>query len=285
MLNELSVFIEVVQAGSISAAARNLNTSIAKISRQLSVLENYFETPLLQRTSRGIVLLPEGEVIFERALNPISELKQLKSRSKLDSSRFKLIAPNNLLYSRLFESIVTLVETPQFNLDIKANNANVRLSQESFDLALRVGEQKDSSYYQKKLGSILVQPVYKVGEKKNRLIIPFRSHQSGAIDEQLTSQFEELCYIDDISVVRRLVESGAGVGMLPMTEIQQLCITHEFAYFEHSSPLFERPLYALWHGNSIPSGKCKLVINTILATIGQLPEFQGRSIPLPTSLQ
>lgn len=280
MLNELSVFIEVIQAGSISAAARNLNSSVSKISRQLSVLESHFETPLLQRTARGIILLPEGEVIYERALNPMSELKQLKSRSKLDSSRFKLIAPNNLLYSRLFESIFTLVETPRFNLDIKANNANVRLSQESFDLALRIGEQRDSSYYQKKLGSILVKLVYKVGIKKSRLIIPFRSHQAWSIDEQLSSQFKELCYIDDISVVRRLVESGAGVGMLPMTEIQQLSIADEFAYFEDSSPLFERPLYALWHGKAVPSSKCEFVINTILETVGQLPEFQGRSIPL-----
>lgn len=255
MLDELYTFIEVVRAGSINAAARSMNTNPARISRQLTALEDYLEQPLLQRTPRGIVVTNYGKIVFDKTASPVAQAIATMHQKQGVSQRFQLIAPNNLLYSALFSAIKTVIsQLDNITLDIHANNKNELLSQTNFDLALRVGEQKDSSYYQKRLGTIATALVAKTDyQSDDTLLLPFGEHQIGSIEPSLAASFSKVSHIDDISIVRRLVESGLGVGMLPMTEVSQLSNHSLYRYVETDTIMPKRPLYAMWHGKREPT--------------------------------
>jgi LysR family nitrogen assimilation transcriptional regulator len=84
-LESLRYFVAVVQAGSISSAARSLNLAQPALTKRIQQLEELYSAPLLRRRSRGVELTEIGEVVHERAqqmLRMCSDL-MLTVRSRL----------------------------------------------------------------------------------------------------------------------------------------------------------------------------------------------------------
>ncbi|CAM5386452.1 LysR family transcriptional regulator [Pseudomonas fragi] len=66
LLTEMVVFVKVVEAGSFSAAARQLGSSPSAVSRSIARLEKALAIRLLQRTTRKLRLSDAGEEVFRR---------------------------------------------------------------------------------------------------------------------------------------------------------------------------------------------------------------------------
>ena len=62
-LNLYYIFYIVAQCGNISAAAKKLYISQPAVSKSISKLEENFPTPLLQRTSKGVILTESGQLL------------------------------------------------------------------------------------------------------------------------------------------------------------------------------------------------------------------------------
>lgn len=73
-LRALMYFDELVRTSSMRAAADNLNVAPTAISRQIENLEDYFGTPLVERSSRGVTLTAAGQLLAERAGKTLREL-------------------------------------------------------------------------------------------------------------------------------------------------------------------------------------------------------------------
>ena len=65
--DELAFFTALASAGSLSAAARELNVSTAAVSKRLSAMEKRLGVGLVRRTTRRMSLTPEGELYLQRA--------------------------------------------------------------------------------------------------------------------------------------------------------------------------------------------------------------------------
>ena len=68
VLKRLEYFVAVVDAGSISAAARTLHLSQPPLSAQIRLLEEEMGCPLLQRGTRSVRVTPAGRILYERAI-------------------------------------------------------------------------------------------------------------------------------------------------------------------------------------------------------------------------
>ncbi len=66
MLDDLTLFIAIVRAGSLNKAAAQVNMPAATLTRRLQKLENRLGCRLLHRSPRGIRLTQEGEAYFAR---------------------------------------------------------------------------------------------------------------------------------------------------------------------------------------------------------------------------
>lgn len=81
-LEAMSIVLAVVEAGSLSAAARRLGTPLATVSRKVSELETHLRTRLLNRSSRRITLTEAGRsyvAACKRILEDVEEAERSAS--------------------------------------------------------------------------------------------------------------------------------------------------------------------------------------------------------------
>ncbi|QLJ10252.1 LysR family transcriptional regulator [Pseudoalteromonas sp. JSTW] len=284
MLDDLHLFIEIARRKSMSQTAKDLGLSLSTLSRRIQALEDKLGEPLLQRTARGIVLTAKGETLYDElgqqvlALN--SQLKQLNDSS--GAKDFYLLCPQNIIAGPLMSAINQFaLANPALNLHIYPSNANSQLSQKRFDLAIRVGEQQDSSYFQKRLGAIAIKLIVKKGASTSRLVLPYSESQlpSGLLTA-LKNEFEQISFCFDITIARKMIEAGYGVGILPMSEISCIKDTHNFSYVETPHSIPARPIYALWAHSRTPSANAQLLIEQLQTSIAGSPSLQGEVLAL-----
>jgi DNA-binding transcriptional LysR family regulator len=284
MLDDLHLFIEIARRKSMSQTAKDLGLNLSTLSRRIQALEDKLGEPLLQRTARGIVLTAKGETLYDElgqqvlALN--SQLKQLNNSS--GAKDFYLLCPQNIIAGPLMSAINQFALTnPALNLHIYPSNANSQLSQKRFDLAIRVGEQQDSSYFQKRLGAIAIKLIVKKEAPASRLVLPYSESQlpSGLLTA-LKNEFEQISFCFDITIARKMIEAGYGVGILPMSEISCIKDTRNFSYVETPHSIPARPIYALWAHSRTPSANAQLLIEQLQTSIAGSPSLQGEILAL-----
>jgi DNA-binding transcriptional LysR family regulator len=285
MLDDLHLFIEIARRNSMSQTAKDLGLNLSTVSRRIQALENKLAEPLLQRTARGIILTAKGEQIYNELGDHVLSLNtQLNVLNAPTTSQkdFYLLCPQNIIAGPLMGVINTFAdENPALNLHIYPNNANSQLSQNRFDLAIRIGEQQNSSYYQKRLGAIAIKLIAKHTANPTRLILPYSDAQlPTGLFSQLKKHYAQISFCFDVTIARHMVESGYGVGLLPMTEINYISQKSAFSYVVSPITIPARPLYALWPHSRKPSCNAEQLITLIQNTIAQSPSLQGETIEL-----
>ncbi|KZX63865.1 hypothetical protein A3712_20820 [Vibrio sp. HI00D65] len=284
MLDDFLLFVEVARRGSYSKAARDLATTAPTLSKRILLLEERLGESLFIRSSRGVKLTSFGKGLFEQLGETTLNLhKAVTESSKSEAVSFVLHCPQNLIIGQLYPALEAfLLEKRHVDVVIEPANTNVLLSQTSFDLAIRGGEQRDSSFYQKKLASIAVCLVSRRDCKsRERLIMPYSKTQiSGQDLLSIERQYSKVSRVNDITLVRKLVASGMGVGLLPMTEIADLN-SEMFGHIQYDSEiLFTRPMYALWANKPKPSSLSQDLITCIESCVQNTPALQGRKVDL-----
>jgi DNA-binding transcriptional LysR family regulator len=76
MFSDYEVYVRVVEAGSLSAAARDLGLSPAMISKRLARLEERLGVRLLQRTTRRAAVTDAGQVFYEKSANILQAVEE-----------------------------------------------------------------------------------------------------------------------------------------------------------------------------------------------------------------
>ena len=155
----MSVYVRVVDAGSLSAAARAIPMSLTSVSRHISALEAQFGAQLLRRTTRNLAMTDEGRILYDRAKAILGEVDELGSalsagRGKL-SGRLRIAAPN--LLGRLVVAPLLprfLAAHPEVAVDLMLVDRAVNLVEEGLHVAVRVGRLPDSSLVARKLDDI-----------------------------------------------------------------------------------------------------------------------------------
>jgi len=156
-LNETAVFVKVVQAGSFSAAARQLDLPTSTVSTRVARLERRLKVTLLQRTTRRLSLTEIGEVYFRYAATGLEHL--LEAEAAVTASigeskgRLRVTAPADF-GDTLFVALIERVRKsyPQIDIELLLTDSYLNLVAEGVDVAIRVGELRDSTLIAKWVG-------------------------------------------------------------------------------------------------------------------------------------
>ena len=180
MVNSLStmeVFVRVAQEGSFSAAARSLGLTPSAVSKQISRLEDRLGARLIARTTRQLALTEEGRAFQERAeriLADVTEAEQAVSQMQ-GAVRGTLRVNLPVAFGRLHVAPLIadfLAEHPALRMEIIHNDRYVDLIEEGVDLAVRIGELRDSTLIARRLAPnrrvICASPAYLEREGRPR---------------------------------------------------------------------------------------------------------------------
>lgn len=156
-LNAALVFVRVIQAGSFSRAARQIEMPVSTVSAKVAGLERSLGVSLIQRTTRRLHLTDFGEIYFKHAVRAINELQQAQTLTQeaqgAIQGKLKITAPVEVGMSTLAESISTFTaKHAALTVELLLTDRVVDLVGEGVDLAIRMGELKDSTLISKRIG-------------------------------------------------------------------------------------------------------------------------------------
>jgi DNA-binding transcriptional LysR family regulator len=154
-LDDIAVFVKVVQAGSFSKAARLLDMPNTTVSAKVARLEKRLGVTLIRRTTRKLHVTPAGQAYFERCMRGLAEIEtaeaELSSTAAEPRGVLRLTTTGEVAHSLLPPIAARYVETyPHASVEIIVANRVVDLVAEGVDLGIRAGELKDSTLVARK---------------------------------------------------------------------------------------------------------------------------------------
>ena len=158
-LETMRVFVTVASLGSFADAARQLRLSPSVITRSVADLEDRLGLVLLNRTTRSVRLTERGEIFLESCRQILEDVDGAERRVRGGNAEprgsLKVAAP--IVFGRLHVlPIITRVlsKHPALNIHLTLSDRNIHLTEESVDVAVRIGDLADSSLKAIRLGSV-----------------------------------------------------------------------------------------------------------------------------------
>ncbi|ALP43633.1 LysR family transcriptional regulator [Aeromonas schubertii] len=157
MLDNLNLFLVIVEKGGLAAAGRELGLSPATVSERLAALERYYGATLLSRTTRSISLTEEGRLLLEEGRHLLAQADGLRRRLRDGgdemSGLLRISAPLDFGTSRLVPLLDRfMAQHPGIALDLNLTDGYLDLVGQGVDLALRYGDLADSTLRTLSLG-------------------------------------------------------------------------------------------------------------------------------------
>ncbi len=155
----MSTLLVVVEAGSLSAAARRLGSPLSTVSRKVSELERHLQTRLLIRSSRQLTLTDAGRSYVAACRQIIDDVGEAErtAAGEYGAPRGSLVITAPMVFGRLHVLPIVvefLAAYPDIDIRIAFADRIVHLLDDHVDLAVRIGDLPDSGLMATRLGTI-----------------------------------------------------------------------------------------------------------------------------------
>ena len=155
-LTGLEVFAKVAAAGSLSAAGRAIGLSQTMVTKHLAALETRLGAKLFHRTTRRLSLTDAGRSYLESCERILAEIEAAEAAVAADRLEPRgLLRLNVPLVFGVRQIAPRLVEFarlhPHVTVELGLNDRQVDLAEEGWDLAIRIGNLRDSSLVARRL--------------------------------------------------------------------------------------------------------------------------------------
>jgi DNA-binding transcriptional LysR family regulator len=165
----MELFVRVVESGSFSAAARDLDLGQPAISKTIAGLEERLGVRLLVRSTRQLSPTEAGTAFFERALRAIAEANEADAAAQGAGGglegRLRICSPVTFARLHMVPKLGTFLDAhPKLRLELVMDDRMVDLVAENIDAAVRLGTLTESSLRARKLSQtdrlVVVSPAY-----------------------------------------------------------------------------------------------------------------------------
>ena len=144
----MRTFVRIVEAGSLSAAAEQMGTTQATVSRRLQSLETLLGVKLIMRTTHAMKLTDDGERGYQHAKNIIDAWLALEDGLNVTEDEpvgtLRVRAPHAFGQQQLLEPLLQFLSRyPQLSVEWMLNDKTVDFLSDNIDCAIRVGAEVD----------------------------------------------------------------------------------------------------------------------------------------------
>jgi len=142
-ISDLRLLTQVVAAGSLTAAAERLDSSLPAVSRRLAALESRLGVRLIDRNARRFNLTEEGTLLHERALRILAEVDEAEaeagSKGSQIAGRLRIGAPLQIGREKIAPLIATFaLAHPKVRVELVLTDADLDVADEDLDIMLRL---------------------------------------------------------------------------------------------------------------------------------------------------
>jgi LysR family transcriptional regulator, regulator for bpeEF and oprC len=158
-LDAMRLFARIVEMGSFTAAADDLNLPRATVTHAIKGLEERLRTQLLQRTTRRVRTTRDGEAYYTHCVRLLADVDAVETDFRETNvqprGRLRIDLPAQMAKLWLIPSLPTFfARYPQMELDIGTGDRFVDLLREGVDCVLRVGQLPDSGLIGRRVGTL-----------------------------------------------------------------------------------------------------------------------------------
>lgn len=158
MLELMDIFVQVVELRSFTRAADALQLHRPAVSKSVQQLEDALGVKLLHRTTRSLSVTAEGDEIYQRAKNLLSDVNDMMASYSLNQpprGQLRIDAPLALMHSILIPHLSEFQALyPQIEMVLTASDRLTDLVTEGVDCVIRLGELADSSFISRRMGDL-----------------------------------------------------------------------------------------------------------------------------------
>ena len=158
-LNDIAIFVRVVEKKSFSAAAKELGLSASFVSKRVRSLEEELKTLLLKRSTHFLSLTEGGEAFYTRCAEALNLLDGAQSEAidRTDEMRgnLRLFAALGFGEYVLWKIAAAFSEQfPEIGIDLEIGNRSTNILEIGVDIAIRSADLPDSSLAHRDLGKL-----------------------------------------------------------------------------------------------------------------------------------
>lgn len=275
LLNDMALFVEVVNAKGFGKAADNLGIAKSTLSVRIARLEQHIGLQLLNRTTRKVELTEAGRMYYAKAARIVEEARlahqQLDELLSQPAGALSVTLPSDLAQSVLAPILPAFFERyPGIALELYLSPRRVDLVGEPFDVALRMGAQPDSGLISRMLtrftGGLYAAPGYLARHGEPQMLDDLSRHSclrfhAGFREEWKLFQGEQVVTLpiqgrlltNSPGMNTRLAVAGLGIAMLPDVLARQDVQAGRLKHVLPQWKMPEVPLYAMTSTRLLPA--------------------------------
>ena len=284
----VSLFLEVIEAGSFTLAAERLDMSKSGVARSISRLEATLGTRLFHRTTRSLTLTDEGTRFSEGCRRSLNELKEaqtlLMAQQEELSGRLRVTLPMVLGKRWVLPALLDVARRHSaMELDVNLTDRLVDLVEEGFDLAIRIGPLHDSAtLIAKPLGSqravLCASPEYLEAHGQPLSLDELHSHEcitfgSGGqarswhfLDEagqSLSMAIRGRIGLNDSDAILTATLAGFGIALISDWLVHEHLADGRLIVVLPKVKTVGFPIHAVWQRNQLLSPKVRRVVDLL----------------------
>lgn len=293
-LNQLAIFIRVVDEGSFTAAGKSLQVPKSRISRMVADLESNLGVRLLQRSTRQVSLTQVGADYYNNCKHLVAEIMdvhaEISDRQDRPHGLLRIAVPMVVGSGILGRFVAQFQQAyPDVRVEICHTDRQVNLIEEKFDLGMFVGELPESSLVARTIAEtdlmLCASPEFielngmpssleelqsmafvKIGEGMQ--VESFDMiHVSGEIS---TIKLEPHIVTNHIAAAMNSIIQGAGVGVLPMFMASEYLLTGRMVPIMNDWSFRPQSLSVVYPSRQYLSLKVRCFIDFLVTEIEQL---------------
>ncbi|MET1415251.1 LysR family transcriptional regulator [Roseibium sp. HPY-6] len=304
-LSALSGFVQSVNLGSFSAAAKHLGVSQPAISQQVRSLEDQLGTRLLNRTTRQLRLTEAGERYYAYARDILERLVEADRAVQSDETQMSgplsIGLPLGFAESVLSDFLIRFKKDhPCLVLDVSMSDQFVDVIQERLDLSIRMGEIKDERLIVRRLGvaqrCLVASPDYleRKGRPRHPAELPdhdyllYKNISTGdrvpfisTLGEKLSIKINPTMIVNNSATLRQAALAGLGISIANRWLIEPFLSSGELELVLPEWRYPPHPIHAVYPSNRFIPIKVRRFVDQLQAYFrekGALDEtFQGKT--------
>jgi len=295
-LDAIVAFIAIVDAGSISGAARAQGRPKSLLSERLADLERELGTRLIQRTTRNLSLTEDGETFLPRARRIIRETSEaaaeLSERRGSLTGPLRISAPTGFGVLHLGKALNRfLLAHPGIDLSLNVDDNFVDAAADGYDAVLRIGTIADNRLVVKRLAKarrlLVAAPAYVEKHGRPACVADLEAHRGilyanresdwrfAGAEGWVVARPRAALRVNNGLIMRDAVIEGLGISLLPSFYVNEALKRGALVEIDVGCAAEGTELFVVYPRDHRASAKVLALIDSLRASFGDPPYWEG----------